>query len=84
MTNGFNCSDVHNFEKLNNLCNNIFELNFYQHQKKWRHKLVPIEVSKNDSDRVNHLIIYKNYYAFNKKLNVFLGDHHKVSSIEDV
>ena len=43
-TNGFKCSDVHKFEKLNNL-SNIFELNFYQDQKKWRHKLIPI-VSK--------------------------------------
>ena len=23
------------------------------------------------------LLIYKNHYALNKKLNVFLGDHHK-------
>ena len=47
-TNGFKCSDVHKFEKLNNLCINIFELNFYQDQIKWKHNLIPIELSKND------------------------------------
>ena len=45
-TNGFKCSDVHKFEKLNNLSINIFELNFYQDQNKWRHKLIPIKISK--------------------------------------
>ena len=49
---GFRCSDVHKFNKLNNLSVNIFELNFYQDQNQWKHKLIPIEVSKNDSDRV--------------------------------
>ena len=29
---GFKCSDVHRFEKLNNLYINIFELNFFQDQ----------------------------------------------------
>ena len=75
--NGFKCSDVQKFDKLNILSINIFELNFYQDQNKWRHQLIPIEVSKNDSDRVFDLIIYKNHYALNKKQNVFLGDHHK-------
>ena len=28
--NGFRCSDLHKFEKLNKLSINIFELNFYQ------------------------------------------------------
>ena len=42
-----------------------------------RHKLIPIEVSKNDSDRVIDLAIYKNHYVLIKKLNVFLGDHNK-------
>ena len=76
-TNGFRCSDVHKFNELNNLSVNIFELNFYQDQKKWRHKLVPIEVSKNDSDRFLALAIYKNHYALIEKLNVFLGDHNR-------
>ena len=45
---GFRCSDVHKFNELNNLSVNIFELAFYQEQSKWKHKLIPIEVSKND------------------------------------
>ena len=77
LTNGFNCGDVHRFENLYNLSINIFELNFHQDQNKCKHKLIPIEVSKNDSDRVVDLLIYKNHYALIKKLNVFLGDHHK-------
>ena len=76
-TNGFKCSDVHKFEKLNSLSINIFELNFYQDKDKWKHNLNPIEISKNDSDRVIDLLIYKNHYALNNNLNVFLGDHHK-------
>ena len=51
-TNGFKCSDVHKFEKLKKLSINIFELNFYQDKDKWKHNLIPIEISKNDSNRV--------------------------------
>ena len=76
-TKGFKCSDVHKFEKLNNLSINIFELIIYQDHNKWRHKLIPNEVSKNGSDRVIVLLIYKNHYALIKKLNIFSGDHHK-------
>ena len=74
---GFRCSDVHKFNELNNLSVNIFELVFYQDQNNWRHKLIPIEISKNDSDRVIDLAIYKNHYVLIKKLDVFLGDHNK-------
>ena len=76
-TNGFKCSDVLKFNELNNLSDNIFELNFYQDQNQWKHKLIPIEISKNDSDRVINLAIYENHYVLNKKLDVFLGDHIK-------
>ena len=75
-TNGFKCSDVHRFNEINNLSVNIFELFFYQDQNKWRHKLIPIEVSKNESGRVIDLAIYKNDYVIIKKLDVFLGDHN--------
>ena len=44
--NGFKCSNVHKVNELNNLSNKIFDLIFYQDKKKWRHKLIPIEVSK--------------------------------------
>ena len=76
-TNGFKCSDVHKFNKLNNLSVNIFELNFYQDQNQWKHKLIPIEISKNNSDRVIDLAIYKKHYVLIKKLDVFLGDHNR-------
>ena len=62
-TDGFKCSDVHKFNELNNLSINIFELNFYQDRNNWKHKLIPIENSKNKSDRVNDLAIYKNHYV---------------------
>ena len=64
-TNGFKCSDVHKSNELNNLSVNIFELHFYQDQNKWRHKLIPIEVDKYDSDRIIDLAIYKNHYVLN-------------------
>ena len=76
-TSGFKCRDVHKFNELNNLSVNVFELNFYQDQNKWKHKLIPIEISKNISDRVIHLAIYKNHYVLIKKLDTFLGDHNK-------
>ena len=47
-TNGFKCSDVQKSENLNDSSINIFELKFYQDQNKRRHKLLPIEVSKNE------------------------------------
>ena len=52
-------------------------MNFCQDQNKQKHNLIPIEFSKNESDRVVDLLMYKNHYALIKKLNVFLGDHHK-------
>ena len=76
-TNGFKCSDVHRFNELNNLSVNIYELNFYQDSDKWKHNLIPIEISKNESDNVIDLLIYTNHYALIKKLHVFLGDHNK-------
>ena len=76
-TNGFKCRDVQKFNELNNLSVNIFELVFYQEQNQWKLKLIPIEISKNNSDRVIDLAIYKNHYVLIKKLDVFLGDHNK-------
>ena len=76
-TNGFKCSDVHKFNELNNLSVNIFELNFYHDQNKWKHKLIPVEVSKNNSDRIIDLATYKNHYVLTRNLDVFLGDHNK-------
>ena len=75
--NGFRCSDVHRFNEINNLSVNIFELNFYQDQNQWKHKLIPIKISKNNTDKVIDLAIYKNHYILIKKLDVFLGDHNR-------
>ena len=75
-TNPFQCSDVLKLEKLNKLSINISELNFYPDKIKGRHKLLPIEISTNDSDRVTDLLIYKNHYVLIKKLHIFLGNHN--------
>ena len=83
-TNGFKCSDVHRFNEINNLSVNIYELNFYQDGDKWKHNLIPIEISKNESDKVIDLLIYKNHYALIKKLHVFLGDHLKILYVDGV
>ena len=61
-TNGLKCSDVHRFNELNILSISIFEFNFYQDRNVWRHKLIPIEISKIVSDRVIDLGIYENHY----------------------
>ena len=74
-TNGFKCSDMYRFEKLNNLSINIYELNFYHDQDKMKHKLIPVEISENESHKVIDLLIYKNHYVLIKKLNVFIGKH---------
>ena len=63
---------------------NIFEINFYQGKNRWKQNLILIEVSKNDSDKVVDLLINKNHSVPNKKLNIFLGDHHKFLSVEGV
>ena len=74
---GFKCSDVHRFNELNNLSVNIFELNFYQDENQWKHKLIPFKINKNESDRFINLAIYKNHYVFIKKIDVIFGDHNK-------
>ena len=68
---------MHRFEKLNSLSANIYELNFYQDDDKWKQSLIPIEISKNESYKVIDLLIYKNHYALIKKLHVFLGSRNK-------
>ena len=77
LTNGFKWSQLQKFEKLNYLSFNIFELNVYQDKNKWKHKLIPIEISKNESDKVIELLLYKNHCAPIKKFNIFLGDHNE-------
>ena len=66
--------------KIISLSFNIIELDLYQDQvqKKWKHKLSHIEVSRIESDRVADLIMYKNHYALFQKLQVLLWNHKKV------
>ena len=68
---GFKCSDVDKFEKLNSLSISIFELSFYQNQNNWKQKILPIEINKNNSDRVVDLLFYKNLFILLKKLYIF-------------
>ena len=49
-TNVFRCSDVLKFENLNKLSIRVFELNFCQDKDTWKHKLIPIGISENDTD----------------------------------
>ena len=63
----FKTSDVSKFEKMNNLAINIFELQFYQEGINWKHKLIPIEVSEENSETVIDLVIYENHHALIKK-----------------
>ena len=74
---GFKYSDVHRSNDLKNLSIEIFDLNFYQDQNKCRHKLIPSEISKDNSDRVFDLAIYEKRYILIKQLDVSLGDHNK-------
>ena len=67
----FRCSDIHRFEKLNNLSINIFEINFFQDQNKWNYNLLPFEISRNESDKIFDLRICKNHCALIKKINRF-------------
>ena len=55
----------------------MFDINFYQDDDKSKHILIPIEISKNESDKFIDLLIYKNHYALIKKLHVILGNHNK-------
>ena len=72
----FKTSDVERFEKMNNLAINIFELQFYQDGINGKQKQIPVEVSRNESEKVIDLMIYKNHYALFKKIHVFLGKHN--------
>ena len=69
---GFKCSDIHRFEKIVSLSTNMFELSFYQYRHRWKHNLIPFEISKIELDKTVDLIIYKDHYAL-KKINLFPG-----------
>ena len=58
---------MYSFEKLNNLSVNVIDLNIHQDKDEWKHNLIPLEISKIESNQVIDLIIYKNYYSLKKK-----------------
>ena len=60
-TNGFKRNDVHRFNELNNLSVNIDELNFHQDGHNSRHNLIPVQISRKESDKVIDLLIYKKH-----------------------
>ena len=80
---GKKCNDVHNFDELNSLSINMFEIKIYQDQNKWGHKIIPIEISKNNTDRVIDLAIYKNHCCLIKDLDLFLRGHNKRLFVEN-
>ena len=54
---------------------NIFKLGFYQDQSKWKHRRVPFEISKNDSDIGIDLLFCESHCVLTKELHIFLGNH---------
>ena len=74
-TNGLSGKDMHRNEKSNIFSINIFELNFFQEQNNLKHNSIPIEISKNKTERVVDLLVYKHHCALPKKLNGFSGNH---------
>ena len=82
--NGFNCNNVHKFEKVNILSINKIELSFCQDQSKRKQNLLPIENIKNISDRVVDLLIYKNSFVLIKYLHPIWRVIVVIMFVEDV
>ena len=59
-TNGYICSDVHRLIELNNFSLNIFELKNSLSLERMNYRIITIEISNHESDRVTYLKIYKN------------------------
>ena len=53
----------------------MFELSSYQNGNGRMHKLIPVEISENLSDKVIDLLLNNNHYTLLEKLHVFLGNH---------
>ena len=54
----------------------LVNLPFYQDQKKWKHNLIPVEFSRNNSYRIVNLLINRNHYVLIKRLLSLLGNHN--------
>ena len=72
---GFKCSDVRIFEKLNNLSINIFQLFFYHDQNEGKPNFIPLDIIFINSDKVFDSLISKNQYVLIKELQVFSSWH---------
>ena len=66
------CNNIHKIEEKNTVFKILIESKFCQDQNKWKHKLIPIEVNKNISDKVVDPLIFKNTYSLIKMLHMFL------------
>ena len=45
-------------------------MNCYQDQNQWKHNLIPIQISKNESVKIIESLTKKNHYSLVKKINV--------------
>ena len=72
ITKGLKRGDVQKIHKMKKLSKNLLEIRFYQVENERKHKVIPIEISKNNSYRVVYLMIYKNHSIL-KVLHVFSG-----------
>ena len=60
-TKRFKCSDMERFEKVNKISINKDELNFCQDGDKCKNNLIPIEISKIESDKVFDFLIFEKF-----------------------
>ena len=51
-SNGFKCSHMHEVEKLNSLSINIFEINVFREQNRWKPELIPCKNGEIESDKL--------------------------------
>ena len=58
---------------------NIFELSFNQVRNELKQKIIPIEISKNNSIRLVDEMFYKNHYTLIKNLQIILDKHDSKS-----
>ena len=70
-----NYSNVEKFENLKKFISNKIGKKFYQDAKQCKQNLVPFQTSRNDSNKVKDLMIWKNHCGFIEHLHIFLGTH---------
>ena len=65
------CDGVHRLGNKNIFSKAVFGLNYYRVRKKWKHKIIPIELSENDSDGVVGLLIFLNFFQVPFKNKIY-------------